>query len=514
MDSSEVEDTKISLHAVNSCTDSQDGNDDNSGLKMEWTNCEIRKDENALKVQTKKTPRPIPNLIPLHMQNSGPINKNVNMNSLPLNLSVISKNSDSSVHGNKSPTYLKAHYSEIERNDIHCNDDSVDRLSAKSDESSQHSLPRIVKTIGKKKTGSIFDKLYKEKLNAAFENGTFSNKNEENIAKHLQNHSFNEKNSNTEDIKLNQINISSSGLSSTRCQHCRHRCKSSLDLVVHLQTCLLTNKNQESLHTASNEEQQHVPVHPISEGEASADDPQLPHPMENVVFVWNPIMNNNMAPTTTTAENFDTTVDNSKVATSTPNNNNNNITSHEYDNTNTGKKVFKCPHCSFWASTASRFHVHIVGHLNKKPFECSLCSYKSNWRWDITKHIRLKSVRDPDHAKAKVLMTDETGRRNYSKYNKYLTLMQITDSSVDVASASLNLFNRKNKGNCGNTTSFDNVSSVHSESLEENASNSSFELRTQNSMFLDEHKNSVTEEKTDNKKSRKSMWKCKKCDYR
>ncbi|XP_053679487.1 uncharacterized protein LOC128730462, partial [Anopheles nili] len=93
------------------------------------------------------------------------------------------------------------------------------------------------------------------------------------------------------------------------------------------------------------------------------------------------------------------------------------------------KKVFKCPHCSFWASTASRFHVHIVGHLNKKPFECSLCSYRSNWRWDITKHIRLKTLRDPNHKNADVLMNDETGRRNYTKYNKYIALMQITDNS-------------------------------------------------------------------------------------
>ncbi|XP_050071812.1 uncharacterized protein LOC126559686 [Anopheles maculipalpis] len=101
-------------------------------------------------------------------------------------------------------------------------------------------------------------------------------------------------------------------------------------------------------------------------------------------------------------------------------------------NANTGvmKKVFKCPHCSFWASTASRFHVHIVGHLNKKPFECSLCSYRSNWRWDITKHIRLKTIRDPSHKNAGVLMNDETGRRNYTKYNKYITLMQITDNSA------------------------------------------------------------------------------------
>lgn len=97
--------------------------------------------------------------------------------------------------------------------------------------------------------------------------------------------------------------------------------------------------------------------------------------------------------------------------------------------------MFKCPHCTFWAATASRFHVHIVGHLNRKPFECSCCAYRSNWRWDITKHIRLKSARKNgaeesvmaanSHQGAKVLMTDETGRRNYSKYNRYLTVMEM-----------------------------------------------------------------------------------------
>lgn len=99
------------------------------------------------------------------------------------------------------------------------------------------------------------------------------------------------------------------------------------------------------------------------------------------------------------------------------------------------QQVFKCPHCTFWAATASRFHVHIVGHLNRKPFECSCCAYRSNWRWDITKHIRLKSARKggseesaavaTSHQSAKVLMTDETGRRNYSKYNRYLTVLEM-----------------------------------------------------------------------------------------
>lgn len=36
-------------------------------------------------------------------------------------------------------------------------------------------------------------------------------------------------------------------------------------------------------------------------------------------------------------------------------------------------KVYKCSHCDFICSTASRFHVHFVQHLNTKPFMCSAC---------------------------------------------------------------------------------------------------------------------------------------------
>lgn len=73
----------------------------------------------------------------------------------------------------------------------------------------------------------------------------------------------------------------------------------------------------------------------------------------------------------------------------------------------------------------------MVGHLNKKPFACSVCKYRSNWRWDITKHIRLKEARDATHANAKTLMTDETGRRNYSKYNLDMLWLRIAEPDPD-----------------------------------------------------------------------------------
>lgn len=35
-------------------------------------------------------------------------------------------------------------------------------------------------------------------------------------------------------------------------------------------------------------------------------------------------------------------------------------------------------------------------------------------------------MRDESHIQAQVLMNDETGRRNYAKYNQYLTLMKVS----------------------------------------------------------------------------------------
>lgn len=83
-------------------------------------------------------------------------------------------------------------------------------------------------------------------------------------------------------------------------------------------------------------------------------------------------------------------------------------------------KKYQCTYCGFMTKTASRFHVHIVQHFNKRPFVCSICGYRSNWQWDITKHIKMKAIRDNSHSNATVLITDETGNKNYDKYKQYL----------------------------------------------------------------------------------------------
>ncbi|GAB0094090.1 uncharacterized protein DMENIID0001_093130 [Sergentomyia squamirostris] len=243
------------------------------------------------------------------------------------------------------------------------------------------------------------------------------------------------------------INLSMN-VGSTRCQICRHRCKSSADLIAHMQTCVEHKSTggesmEDSVSEIENSDRGEGHDEDLID-DASSDNQKEPHPMENKVFVWNRM-----------PEQQDQFMSQEHQPSGSGPMDGNDSISREDQNSFCGvetapgygeitkpmqkieehspatgsclKKVFKCPHCSFWASTASRFHVHIVGHLNKKPFECSLCSYRSNWRWDITKHIRLKTIRDPSHKTARVLMNDETGRRNYTKYNKYITLMKVTD---------------------------------------------------------------------------------------
>lgn len=295
----------------------------------------------------------------------------------------------------------------------------------------------------KKKNASFFDKL-KEKLmtgasedcNLICENCGHESKCLSEAAAHQKRHNKNENEGHVE----NDIVLSGAELSSTRCQHCRQRCKTSTDLINHLKSCKAFGAAYDQ--QIKMEEQEKQDEASMEEDEEPDKPDSTENSMENRVFVWNEI------PSVRGDEDEEMEEDDGVAMEENYEMNPpiyGTVTSKGSDNTESGtliaeidprlsltvKKVFKCPHCSFWASTASRFHVHIVGHLNKKPFECSLCLYRSNWRWDITKHIRLKSARDPSHLEAQVNMTDETGRRNYSKYNKYLTMMKVQEPTAE-----------------------------------------------------------------------------------
>ncbi|XP_022820453.1 zinc finger protein Xfin-like [Spodoptera litura] len=416
--------------------------------------------------QSRKVPRPIPQLIPLN----------------------------SSTPNQKQPCFGEPpnkKFKESPHNDI-------------DDVSSENSLltgnPPTKETTGRKKNESFFDKLKERLLTETGEEGSLICKNCGFESKCLSEHSVHEKNCAPHANRVN-ANAPHKSLSSTRCQNCRHRCKSSADLYIHMQTCgKSANMDDENALKNQDSNDGIIPIH---------DKESEPHPMENIVFVWNNFNQNN-------PNKFEMPLDISINDDSTlPAELQRNYDAEIVDDNESmnlspsqaiGRKVFKCPHCPFFSTTASRFHVHIVGHLNKKPFECSLCKYKSNWRWDITKHIKLKSARDPEHNEAKVLMTDETGRRNYSKYNKFLAMPVMNENGE-------NEFHYLDPNTAVDSSMeidepFNDIS---------DAMNVQFEMQPLNlqTQHTDEKYDFLENRALDDvKKPKKTLWKCKKCNYK
>lgn len=53
-----------------------------------------------------------------------------------------------------------------------------------------------------------------------------------------------------------------------------------------------------------------------------------------------------------------------------------------------GSVLLKCEYCDFTANAASKMNAHVATHLNMKRFRCPVCGKRSNWKWDISKHMR------------------------------------------------------------------------------------------------------------------------------
>ncbi|XP_052124577.1 uncharacterized protein LOC113208633 [Frankliniella occidentalis] len=268
---------------------------------------------------------------------------------------------------------------------------------------------------------------------------------------------------------------------STRCQHCRHRCKTSADLAQHVKACAKATAAaamEQQAPAALSPAQQPPPADGPS-GRLTCADADLG--MESDIAAATEA--NNAAAHVAVAVNdedddlyvgpplHDDAVpkaDASLVGVETAPGYGSVLERGDFEakaakeNVPTpavaAKKVFKCPHCSFWAATASRFHVHMVGHANKKPFACSVCMYRSNWRWDITKHIRIKEARDNNHSDAKTLMTDDSGRRNYAKYFKHYIWLNVAEQIIDTLTSLLNTNNKQSvNGGQVNPTSSESV---------------------------------------------------------
>ncbi|VDP42158.1 unnamed protein product [Schistosoma curassoni] len=47
-----------------------------------------------------------------------------------------------------------------------------------------------------------------------------------------------------------------------------------------------------------------------------------------------------------------------------------------------------CHICSYHAQNQSKFKNHMASHINLKQFKCPICGQRSNYKWDITKHLK------------------------------------------------------------------------------------------------------------------------------
>ncbi|XP_044752787.1 uncharacterized protein LOC123312423 isoform X2 [Coccinella septempunctata] len=510
-------------------------------------------------VKVKKAQRPVPNLIPINMhkiqRQSPPNNPEPVMSQKDFN-EICAKSTNSalkdfaSLMDGENIFNFKSYQSSPTSSRV------PDLIPASS---LLTSTPKNASTNSfKRKNASFFDQL-KEKLMTGCSDVNLTCKYCGHQSKCLSEQVKHQKSCGTETNQvISRMNVFTS---SSRCQYCRQRCKSSVDLYNHLQTCLEAQKTLNKLAQQDGDdysEEFEVKVEPsdfkIKEDTNETDDYETKgHPMENRVFVWNNIevpmdidvddsiyeytddrgsdnmyihedkVEDNMSldlsirthsPVTSESSYVETETvaihqqPSHSVSTSVPEK----IPTHGTDiSVAQHKRVFQCPHCTFWASTASRFHVHIVGHLNKKPFECSLCSYRSNWRWDITKHIKLKSVRDPAHESAKVLMTDETGRRNYTKYNKYLTEIHVSvDQSLDTSGGSGT--RPKGQGVPRNETPKPTKTSpitADFNSVIQNAALKTSPKMSNGNMYV-----KSPEKRKSSNENKRTLFKCKKCNFR
>ena len=234
-------------------------------------------------------------------------------------------------------------------------------------------------------------------------------------------------------LHLSVKSTSASPSMSARCQFCKQHCKSTNELVSHLKVCSEARKNQisdsagrkqstlsknsaeESNHFDHDEDSKESGVLEVdtrsrsasrhsSDAESSSREPSEKRAVE---------LSREQSSEERTPD-VDGFISEDKQS------------SGKKGRTYT-KRVYRCPQCKFWSSTASRFHVHIVGHFNKKPYVCSECNYRSNWRWDITKHIKIRISKDHTHKTAEVLINDETAEKNYDKYERYISIIQLED---------------------------------------------------------------------------------------
>ena len=76
-------------------------------------------------------------------------------------------------------------------------------------------------------------------------------------------------------------------------------------------------------------------------------------------------------------------------------------------------KRYNCPHCSYETHSKNKIQTHMEIHGNLKRFMCPECGKRSNWIWDVRKHMRKEH---PECTKDVIQMSEEEAMSTLQQY--------------------------------------------------------------------------------------------------
>ena len=77
------------------------------------------------------------------------------------------------------------------------------------------------------------------------------------------------------------------------------------------------------------------------------------------------------------------------------------------------KRQNLCPYCPFSCEAPSKLKCHMEIHENLKRFKCAHCGKRSNWTWDVRKHIKKEH---PNMELNVIIMEEEEARETLADY--------------------------------------------------------------------------------------------------
>ena len=78
-----------------------------------------------------------------------------------------------------------------------------------------------------------------------------------------------------------------------------------------------------------------------------------------------------------------------------------------------GGSKMRCHLCTYTTITPAKFRCHMAIHENLKLFKCAHCGKRSNWSWDVRKHIK---ANHPGAEMDVISLTEDEGRATIKEY--------------------------------------------------------------------------------------------------